>query len=399
MSRPKNQVATSRSPQVQLTRNLRRNIMRGHPWVYKDAVRPPLSGTGKAQLCEVIDSKQDGLAWAIYDPHSVLALRILSTQRSSPNEEFYRARFAKALRLRASVRSDKTTAYRLFNGEGDLLPGLVCDIYNNVAVLQFDGQGPDEFWDKELVSTWLLENAGVTSVVEKMRRHSQQKGLQKISGAEAESRLAIQEHGARFWVDIERGQKTGFFLDQRENRKYVQETSKGKSVLNMFSYSGGFSVYAGLGQATQVASLDIAEGAIAMAQENWELNGLNPNHHTGIAEDVFKYLEGDRELWDSIIVDPPSMGHSEEQKDRALQKYIELFQASAKKVKPQGDLFLSSCSSHISFEDFFVIIEEALSGARRKGQILRVSGQGADHPFPHVCPELRYLKFVHLALD
>ncbi|RYG59197.1 class I SAM-dependent rRNA methyltransferase, partial [bacterium] len=198
---------------------------------------------------------------------------------------------------------------------------------------------------------------------------------------------------------LEKGQKTGFFLDQRENRNYVRSGSKGKSVLNLFSYSGGFSVYAGLGGARRVASLDVSKGAIQLAEENWAMNGLDPANHVGLCVDVFEYLRGDTEMWDHIIVDPPSMSHSESQRDLAKQKYIEVFAEAAKRVTPQGELSMSSCSSHVSFNDFFEIIEEALSIARRRGQILRVSGQGPDHPFPHACQELRYLKYVHVALD
>lgn len=380
---------------VKLNRNLRRSILRGHPWVFKEAVTAPASA--RAALCRVVDVKGD-LAWAMYDPHGAFALRILSTDKSAPTNEFYEQRFARALRLRANVRSERTNAFRLFNGEGDLLPGLVCDIYDQIAVLQFDGQGPSEFWDRKLVSDWLLANAGVTSVVEKTRR-SQDRTTEHIAGLESESEITIKEHGALFKVNIEKGQKTGFFLDQRENRQYVRETSRGKSVLNLFSYTGGFSIYAGLGGARRVASLDIAKGAIQLAEENWALNGLAKGAHEGLCVDVFEYLRGDTEMWDHIIVDPPSMSHSESGKEMAKAKYIEVFAAAAKRVTENGELSLSSCSSHITFDDFLAIIEESLSQARRNGRVLRVSGQGPDHPFPHANLELRYLKFVHLALD
>ncbi len=175
--------------------------------------------------------------------------------------------------------------------------------------------------------------------------------------------------------------------------------SRGKTVLNLFSYSGGFSVNAGLGGALKVASLDISKGAIDLADRNWALNGLDKSKHEALCVDVFEYLNSAGESWDHIIVDPPSMSPSESKKEAAIAKYIEVFAAAAKRVTPNGDFSVSSCSSHISFEDFFQIIEEALSAARRTGQILRVSGQGSDHPFPHACQELRYLKFVHLALD
>lgn len=382
---------------IKLSRNLRRSIKQGHPWIYKDAVIAPSSAVPQAQLAHVTDAKGE-LAWAMYDPHCPLSLRILSADKAPPNAQTFIKRFEKALQLRHSVQNPHTTGFRLFNGEGDLLPGLVCDVYNNIAVVQFDGKGPGEFWDKNLICDWLLKQSFCKSVIEKTRR-STDRSIELLGGANPEPVVVIKENGVNFKVNLEKGQKTGFFLDQRDNRNYIRQVSRNKSVLNLFSYSGGFSVNAGLGEASRVASLDVSRGAIDLAIENWSLNNLPAARHEGLCVDVFEYLEGAAEMWDHIIVDPPSMSHSENQKSVAVAKYIELFTAAAKRVRTGGELSLSSCSSHVSFDDFFKIITESLSEARRTGQILRVSGQGPDHPFPHACPELRYLKFVHLILD
>lgn len=382
---------------IHLQRNLRRTVLRGHPWIYREALSEAPAAT-KAQLAQVFDGKKEFLAWAMYDPHSPLNLRILSLDKKLPDAQWMAHRFSEALKLRRNAISENTNCYRLFNGEGDLLPGLVCDVYAGVAVLQFDGQGPGEFWDREMITSWLLQSGAVESVVEKFRRHTQA-GLQFLGGQPCDYLREVTEHGARFKVDIEHGQKTGFFIDQRENRNYLRSVSKNLSVLNLFSYSGGFSVNAGLGHASQVTSVDVAQGAIDLANENWRMNGLNPQLHQGITADVFQYLAQSKELWDHIVVDPPSMGHSEEHKSRAQGKYIELFTTAIKKVKPEGQISLSSCSSHISFNDFYEIITESLSQARRRGRILRVSGQGPDHPFPHSAQELQYLKFFHLTLS
>lgn len=382
---------------IYLHRDLRRSVLRGHPWIYRESISSP-PALEKAQLAQVFDRKKEPLAWALFDPHAPLCLRILSLEKKPPVFEVFQKRFAEALALRRSVVSENTTSYRLFNGEGDLLPGLICDIYGSIAVLQFDGQGPNEFWDKKGIADWLVQEKVVSSVVEKFRRNTQG-GIQLLAGEKCENEVIILENGIQFKVDLQKGQKTGFFLDQRDNRKYIQSVTKGASVLNLFSYSGGFSVYAGLGGATKVASLDVAEGAIQLATENWRLNGLAAEKHQGLCVDVFDYLNGDKEMWDHVIVDPPSMGHSEDQKDRAQAKYIELFAAAAKRVRSKGHLSLSSCSSHISFQDFFEIINESVSKANRRGQILKISGQGPDHPFPHSCHELRYLKFVNLILN
>lgn len=381
---------------IKLSRNLRRTIQRGHPWAYRESLSEA-PNLDKAQLCQVIDNKGD-LGWGIYDPHAPLSLRILSTDKASPGIGTFHKRFQRAWDLRSSISRQDTNAFRLFNGEGDALPGLVCDIYDSAAVVQFDGQGPSEFWDRSLITDWLLQQDGINSVVEKSRRSSE-RTIELLGGQECAPEVVIKENNVRFNVNLEKGQKTGFFLDQRDNRNYVRSSNGSKSLLNLFSYSGGFSVYAGLGGARRVASLDISKGAIEMAEQNWAMNGLDPKAHTGLAVDVFDYLTGDTEQWDHIVVDPPSMSHSEAEKERAKAKYIEVFSAAAKRVAPGGHLSLSSCSSHISFDDFFEITTESLSEARRRGQILRVSGQGPDHPFPHACLEMRYLKFFHLALN
>jgi 23S rRNA (cytosine1962-C5)-methyltransferase len=383
--------------QVYLNRNLRRSVLRGHPWIYREAVVAPPTN-GKAQLCQVFDSKREALAWALYDPHCPLSLRVLSLERKPPDAKFFRSRFGDAWSIRRPIASDRTTCYRLFNGEGDLLPGLICDIYGGVAVVQVDGLGPSEFWDRDAIATWLIDEKICQTVVEKFRRDNGG-GIRHLRGQPTATVLEVRENGVKFMVDIENGQKTGFFLDQRDNRNYLQAIVRGSSLINLFSYSGGFSVYAGMGGASRIVSLDIAVPAIEFAAKNWALNGLPPHLHTGICADVFEYLNGETEQWDHVIVDPPSMGHSEDGKERMQAKYIELFAAATKRVNRGGQLSLSSCSSHVSFNDFFEIITESLSKASRRGRILRVAGQGPDHPFPHAAQELRYLKFVHLILN
>lgn len=349
-----------------------------------------------ARLSQVEDSKGP-LGWGLCDPHSPLAIRILSLERQAPNHDYFVSRFERAWKMRDSLRSPETNAYRLFNGEGDGLPGLVCDVFDTVAVVQFDGLGPAEFWDRSLIADWLTQVAGFEIVFEKTQR---EKGkIEQLRGSPSKTTVTISENSSRFEVDLENGQKTGFFFDQRDNREFVRRLAKGKRVLNLFSYSGGFSIAAGLGGAEQVTSVDLSEGAIVLARENWKLNGLPEERHAGICADAFAFLKDGQRNYDHIIVDPPSLAHSEQDKPAAKRKYIEAFSSAAKLLRSSGELSLSSCSSHITFADFFEMIDEALSLSRRRGQIMRVSGQGLDHPFPHACPELRYLKFVHLILD
>ncbi|MCB0376932.1 MAG: class I SAM-dependent rRNA methyltransferase [Bdellovibrionales bacterium] len=382
---------------VKLSRDLRRDILRGHPWIYRQSIEG-FSSPKQASLVQVLDRKGQPLAWGFYDPHSPLALRILSLEKKPPNFKFFEQKFLAALYLRSAVTNDQTNSFRLFNGEGDFLPGLVCDIYHQVAVLQFDGLGPFEFWDQGQIVDWLLKNTRCKTVVIKSQSR-EDRAFASYGEELTHVEVEILENGLRFLVNLEKGQKTGFFLDQRENRLYLKSFCKKKRVLNLFSYTGGFSMYAGSGGATHVDSVDLSSPAIEFCERNWVLNSLPPQMHEGHAMDVFEFLEMAKDQWDVVIVDPPSMGSSEKNKDKAVNAYVDAFQKAARKVGPGGSLVLSSCSSHISFSDFFEIIDQSLSSARRKGQILRVSGQGADHPFPHACHELRYLKFVHLVLD
>lgn len=365
--------------------------------MYKEAIEAP-SYRGEACLCQVLDRKGQALAWAIYSPGGTLALRIISTEKKPPNSVFFTQRFQRAWQLRETFFDKSTNAYRIFNGEGDFLPGLVCDRYANVAVLQFDGKACFEFWDSNLVAEWLLENTPVTTVYFKPR-FSDDLEPQWWGQKQETPSVEIVENAVKFSVDYQTGQKTGFFLDQRDNREYVASLAKGKSLLNLFSYTGGFSLYAGVGGATSVTSVDIAPEAIKKSEEQWALNELGADSHEGICQDVFEFVKGSTQKFDIVVVDPPSMTHSEKTKHRAMQSYKDLFTQAASLVKPGQHLVLSSCSSHISFNDFLEIIDEAMSASRKMAQIHRISGQGMDHPIPHFCRELRYLKFVHLRLQ
>lgn len=369
--------------------------MQGHPWIYKDNLSIPkeVQVTG---LCKLKDIKNELIGWGIYSPQSPLSFRLLSLDKNPPNQKYYEDLLAKAKSLRASVINPKSNAYRFVNGEGDLMPGFVCDIYGIVAVMQFDGQSMHEFWDQDFLADWILQNTECKTVYFKPRHDFNLKP--KVWGEALNSYLIqCRENGCEFLVDIKDGQKTGFFLDQRENRKYIGQIAKNKTVLNLFSYTGGFSVYAGLNHAKAVTSVDIADGALELSQKIWSLNKIEASYKT-VCADVFDYLAKDGDKFDIVICDPPSLAKSENQKSLAMNKYIDTFAMAAKRVKSGGHLVLSSCSSHISFNDFELIATEALSKARKRGQTLRVSGQGADHPYPQACPHLRYLKFMDLIL-
>jgi 23S rRNA (cytosine1962-C5)-methyltransferase len=382
-------------PSLILKRNLRKSLMQGNPWIYKDNLVIPKEAQ-ETSLCKLKDQKNEFLGWGMYSPQSPLAFRLLTLDKNPPNPKYYEGLLTTALNLRSRIINDNTNAYRLINGEGDLMPGFICDVYGSVAVFQFDGQSMYEFWDQDFLAAWVLENTKCTTVYFKPRHDSKLKS--KFWGEELTSNFVqCRENGCEFLVDIVDGQKTGFFLDQRENRNYLGQMATQKSVLNLFSYSGGFSVYAGLNHAQKVTSVDIAQGALDLSQKIWALNKIQAQHNT-VCADVFEYLNQDTEKFDIVICDPPSLAKSESQKELAMNKYIDTFALAAKKVKAGGHLVLSSCSSHISFNDFEIITNEALSKSRKRGQTLRFSGQGADHPYPQACPHLRYLKFIDLVI-
>jgi 23S rRNA (cytosine1962-C5)-methyltransferase len=209
--------------------------------------------------------------------------------------------------------------------------------------------------------------------------------------------LRFHENGAVFETHLVDAAKTGFFIDQRDNRKLVGDMSKGKTLLNLFGYTGGFSVFAGLGGATQVTTVDIAPAAIEAAQLNWDINGLTPSKHEGITADAFKWVKEqalEKAHWDFVITDPPSFAPNAKSVESAKQAYIDIFVDSLKLVANGGLFAASSCSGHISFEMFLELVQESLSKARRRGRVIVARGQPEDHPWPLALEEMRYLKFV-----
>ncbi len=383
---------------LKLRRALRKKLKQGYPWVYKDAFEL-IQGDpqGKPSFASMVDAKGE-VCKGVYDPTSRLGFRILGFTLISTkkiNEELI-----KAYSIRKTLKASKTNGYRLIAGEGDGFAGFVCDVYNSVVVFQFDGEGMEKFWLNLPIADLVLKlDKRFKTIVLKSRQNKNP--LKVLAGnALQTTTLRFKENNILFEADLVKAQKTGFFLDQRDNREYVGNLSKGKTVWNIFSYTGGFSIYAGIGGALKVYSVDISKGAIKQAVVNWKINGLCESKHEGVCCDAFEFLKAECKMKaDIIIIDPPSMTSSKDSKKQAVKKYINLFLNGARHVKSGGDLVLSSCSSQISFKDFREIVLSALSLCNRKGKVLRVSGQGLDHPYPHVCEELRYLKFMHIVLD
>lgn len=387
--------------QLRLARDLTRSVKRGHPWVFAEALRqlPPAPPGTQAVLLDNKKGREIGRGF--YDPRSPLAFRVCTTEPGETlNAHWAETRLARALTLRQTLFDEQTSGFRLFNGEGDGLPGLICDIYGDTAVLQLDGPGPAGFWDMAGVARWVAQALSLSCVYERGRAGGQ--AGQLLLGKLPSGPVPFLENGARFSVDVIHGQKTGFFLDQRDNRQKIRELAAGRRVLNVFGYTGGFSVCAGLGGARHVITVDVAAPALEAAGQHWQLNGLPPTAHETAAADAFQFLAGaaeQRKTWDLVIVDPPSFASSKAAVSKAIAAYQKLIAAGAAVTTPEGLLAVASCSSHVTPEVFLSACEEGISMARRRATVLHIGGQPADHPSPLALPEFRYLKFVLLRVE
>lgn len=382
---------------LQLRRDLVRTIKRGHCWVYADALRslPKATPGSPAILLDNRGGREVGKGF--YDPNGQIALRICTTNREVElSNAWALGVFNRAIQMRKTLFGNDTTGFRLFNGEGDGLPGLICDLYSDSAVLSLDGDAAYNFWDVMEISDLLADRLALTHVYERTI-HSKDNRGRILYGTPARDSIDFLENGLNFTASPLKGHKTGFYLDQRDNRRRIQDFVAGKEVLNLFGYTGGFSVYAGKAGASHVTTVDAAQPALTVAEKHWSMNGLKPVDHTVLCEDVFKYLaDASRGTaqWDLVILDPPSFAPSERVSDKALGAYTQLISGAAAITRNDGILAASSCSSHVTMEDFITACREGISRARKQATVLGIFRQPSDHPAPLAMPELWYLKFV-----
>jgi 23S rRNA (cytosine1962-C5)-methyltransferase len=280
------------------------------------------------------------------------------------------------------------------------MPGLVIDRYGAVAVARTDGEAATARTEDFANAVWrALMAQGVSTLVHRVGERGQIPRLDPLRGAPPPETVLVHEHGVPFVVDLARGQKTGAFLDQRENRRRVGELAAGRRVLNLFSYAGGFSLHAALAGAVQVTSVDVAAAAHATAQASFRAAGVDPARHVFVTADVYAFLEGAakrRDTWDLIVSDPPSFAPNEKAVTRALASYRRLHRACAAVLAPRGILCAASCSSHIGMDAFLGTLDD-VSLSRDDLRVLELRGAGPDHPTLAAFPEGRYLKFVVLA--
>ncbi len=365
-----------------LTRDTVGTVARGHPWVYRDGVK------GSAQVGEpvlLLDDRQKVVAWGLFD-EGPIAVRVLGRE---PVEVATAVRHAvaRAVALRRATVLGDTNAYRLLNGEGDDLPGVVVDRYDSVLVLRLYSKA----WERHLgalvealrpLGATIYRRYGVARVDGK-------DGGETLHGPPPGEGVVVREHGMKLLARVTTGQKTGLFLDQREHRRLVRGWAEGRTVANLFSYSGGFSVAAALGGARRVTSVDIAPAALEDARENFRLNGLDPSAHAFEATDAFRWSG---EPVDMLIVDPPSLAHERANDSAARNAYRDLH----RHVGPLARQLLvsSSCTARLSWDRWEDAVRDGLKGGWSE---LHRSAQPADHPVALGHPEGRYLKFAFLA--
>ncbi len=375
-------------------------LLHGHPWVFSGALASADREIEPGEVVLALSSSGSPLALGFFN-HGDIAFRLLTFDVSAIiDKDFWRRRIKNAFALRKKVIPPDTDAYRLVNAEGDKMPGFVVDRYGDCLALGI-GTAGIERWREELVEL-LVGEIGVKMVYERSEGRSRKlEGLDDRIGPAfglAPESMEILENGLRFEVDIQTGQKTGFFLDQRLSRELVGSLSSGASVLNCFSYTGAFSLYAARGGARRVVSVEASATANGIAEGNFRRNGLDTESHPIVKADCFEYLRQSTDEYDLIILDPPALAKSRKDIDRAARGYKEINLQAARRLAAGGLLATFSCSNHIDEELFGKIVLGAVRDAGKTAQVLFRTGAGPDHPVNLAHPEGRYLKGLFLCL-
>lgn len=374
-----------------LTRDAVGPIARGHPWVYADGVteRGPVG-----QLAQLLDHRGRVVGFGLCDAGPI-AVRVLG-RHPLDLRRLLRERLAAALALRRSVVPPRTDAWRLVNGAGDGLPGLVVDRYGPLLVLRLYSRAWEPHLGLLTGSLAELELAPTLTRRLGVRRVDGDAGLVHLRGPDCPEVVVVEEAGLRFLVRPHDGQKTGLFLDQRENRRFVAGLAAGHDVLNLFAYTGGFSVHAAAAGARRVTTVDVSAPALADARENFRLNGLDPDAHVFLAEDIFRWTPDPGAPPDLVVCDPPSLSHGKQADRAAATAYRDLATRTGRMVAPGGLLASASCTARLTFEKWEGAVREGLRKAGRWSVLWR-SAEPPDHPVAAEHPEGRYLKFATFA--
>jgi 23S rRNA (cytosine1962-C5)-methyltransferase len=374
-------------------------ILNKHPWIFSGALAsiPPIE---EGELLAVFSSSNAFLAQAYFHSKNSIAGRILSFTEE-PIAQVLSRQIDEAIALRKCLFDlTKTDCYRLINAEGDRIPGLIVDVYGSVLVIQVNTCGIERL--RDLIVSLLIEKLSPQAIYEKSTSSARrQEGLEVRQGflhGSSLDEIVVSENGIRFLISLEKGQKTGFFLDQREMRHLIRTFAQGKKVLNCFSYSGGFSLCALQGGAKHVTSVDSSADALRLAQLSTELNRFDPFSHTMIQADVFDILKDHPCDYDLMILDPPAFAKKRADVIAACSGYQELNRLACKRLPPRSLLLTCSCSHFIDEELFQNVVFQAARAAGREVQIISRHHQAADHPISLSHPEGKYLKSLLLYL-
>lgn len=383
---------------IQLKQGKEQSLQRFHPWIFSGAIQKMDGTPQEGDVVEVTDALGSFLAIGHYQIGTI-AVRVLSFEPVAIDQAFYNQRISEAFEMRRKlglIGNPQTNAFRLIHGEGDRLPGLVIDMYNGTAVVQMHSVGMyvQRALIEEALKTVLGDN--IKAIYNKSEGTLPFKaGLEPhnsyVWGTAPEEMVAL-ENGLKFAPDWEHGQKTGFFVDQRENRALIERYSKDRKVLNMFCYTGGFSMYAMRGGAKLVHSVDSSERAIELTRDNVRINFGEDARHDAFAEDAFKFMQNAKEDYDLVILDPPAFAKHYNVLGNALKGYRRLNTKALEMIKPGGILFTFSCSQVVTKEIFRTMVFSSAAKAGRKVSVLHQLSQPADHPVDIFHPEGEYLK-------
>jgi len=381
-----------------------RSLVNRHPWIYSGAVAV-LPEAEIGEILSIYRSDEQLIGYGFYAPGTQIVCRVFEYTKAETDvlsQAYWTEKLKKAYEIRKKfILSDQTNAFRLINAEGDFFPGLIADVYNDTVVIQLLIKGTEiikdfiinalKTLDYEFVYLKTKEVTGRLEGVDSLQAW--------VSEKAGNTEIEIIENGVKFQVNIETGQKTGFFLDQRDARMLIKQYSKGAKVCNTFSYSGGFSLYALEAGAELVHSVDSSKSAVDLIEKNLELNNVAPERHESFAEDVFKFLKKTENKYDLIVLDPPAFAKTAKAVKNATRGYKELNLTAFRKINPGGIVFTFSCSQKITRDLFRKIVFGAAADAKRNIRILHQTTQPADHPINIYHPENEYLKGLVLYVE
>jgi len=390
---------------VKLSSKAEMLVKKGHPWIFDQSIKKQNTDGKSGDLVILFDNKKNKfLAVGLYDPYSPIRIKILQANKpANINTDWFKSTIKIAYEKRLPLLETETNSYRLVYGENDNLPSFVADVYADVIVVKLYAQ----FWLPYLndILPELLAISNTKTMVLRLSRNVQKEGNEfglkdgQVIHGELENEVVVfKEHGVLFSANVIKGHKTGYFLDHRANRKKVGEIANQKTVLDVFSYAGGFSVHALAGGAKSVTSLDISAPALELAKENANLNSYSGEHKT-IVGDAFEELEklaSQQIKFDIVVIDPPSFAKSAAEVDRAINSYKKLANLGAKLVNKGGTLILASCSSRVTSDVFFELMEEVMKSAKVNYKVLETTKHDIDHPIGF--KEGAYLKSIYFQI-